>query len=181
MARSLASKPNVIAPDSDYPFGRVRDDNGTGNGTPVNEETCGDQHQFFEKLLSEGGVPANGMPENEYSGFQYWEALIALMGGLKTKVINIGAWDMQTTDDVLVATGIDASKVREISIFIRIDGGTELSSIFSRGVASPTLDGSFALTSTGIRIFRKTGGQYDDVLFSGGSNRGFIVIRYTAD
>lgn len=79
MARSLENKTNVDAPDSDYPYGRIRNNNGTGNGTPVNEQVYGDFHQFFAKLLAEAGITPNELPDNAYSGFQYFEALIELI------------------------------------------------------------------------------------------------------
>jgi hypothetical protein len=75
MARKLQDFPNSRTPDSDYPYGGVKDDLGTENGTPVNEYTNGDIHQFFAKMLAEAGITANGLPDNNYSGFQFFEAL----------------------------------------------------------------------------------------------------------
>lgn len=79
MARSLENKQNVQAPDSDYPYGRIKDDDGTGNGTPVNEQVYGDFHQFFAKLLSASGISPNELSENAYSGFQYFQALLEVI------------------------------------------------------------------------------------------------------
>ncbi len=76
MARSLENKINVIAPDTDYPFGRIRDNDGTGNGVPVNETVYGDFHQFFAKMFNFSGGVYNELPDNDYSGFQYFEALV---------------------------------------------------------------------------------------------------------
>lgn len=75
MARSLASKPNVVSPGGDYPYGRIKDNPGDNSGTPVNEEVYGDFHQFFAKLLAQAGFAANGNPENSANGFQYNEAV----------------------------------------------------------------------------------------------------------
>lgn len=63
--------PNVIAPDSDYPLGRSKD---TPNGTPMKELTMGDFQQFFFKMLFNAGITANGLPDNEYNGNQYFQA-----------------------------------------------------------------------------------------------------------
>jgi len=71
----LVDKPNVVTPDSDYPYGRTKDDDGSNNGTPLNTLTHGDLHQFFEKLMDEADVTPNGLPDNAYSGFQLFEAL----------------------------------------------------------------------------------------------------------
>jgi len=75
MARELASKPNVVAPGGSYPFGRIRDNDGSGNGTPVTEQVYGDIHQFFEKLMNLAGIAFNHLPENQADGFQFISAL----------------------------------------------------------------------------------------------------------
>lgn len=77
MARDIQDLTNTDAPSLDYPYGRVRDISspGASDGTPVNEEMVGDVLQFFNKLMAEGGVTANGLPDNDYSGFQFFEAL----------------------------------------------------------------------------------------------------------
>lgn len=79
--RPLSSKTNVDAPDSDYPYGKIRDNPGNNTGTPINEQVYGDFHQFFERLMDkqQGGpladVVPNGLPDNDYTGFQLFEAL----------------------------------------------------------------------------------------------------------
>lgn len=80
MARSLANKTNVDAPDGYYPYGRIRDNDGTGNGTPVSEQVYGDFHQFFEKLMAVAGITANELPDNDYNEFQLYDALSSLIG-----------------------------------------------------------------------------------------------------
>lgn len=82
MARSLASKPNVQAPaPGSYPYGRIKDNSGINDGTPIDEEVYGDFHQFFARLLARTNVTANGLPENGVDGFQYNEALEKLING----------------------------------------------------------------------------------------------------
>lgn len=75
MARNLALKTNVEPVDSDYPFGRIKDDDGSGNGTPVDEAVYGDFHQFFAKLFADSKLTYNNLPDNDYSGFQFIQAL----------------------------------------------------------------------------------------------------------
>jgi len=77
--RPLRNKTNVVPPDSDYTFGRIKDNPGDFTGTPVNELLYGDMHQFFEKLMLDSGLAANGLPENAYSGFQLNQALQAVI------------------------------------------------------------------------------------------------------
>lgn len=74
--RALATKPNTVAPDSTYPYGRIRNKAGVVGGTKVNEVSYGDMHQFFEKLMAIAGIVANGLPDNAYNGFQLIDALI---------------------------------------------------------------------------------------------------------
>lgn len=75
MARKLQDQVNVVAPSADYPFGRIKNDTGSRDGTPVNEELYGDIHQFFAKLLNAAGLTANGLPDNTTNGFQLFTAL----------------------------------------------------------------------------------------------------------
>ena len=61
-----------------YLNGRIQDDDGSGNGTPVNESVYGDIHQFFAKLMSLAGLIYNEIPENELTGYQLIDAARAL-------------------------------------------------------------------------------------------------------
>ena len=85
MAIKLTDKTNIIAPDSDYPYGRTKDNTGSNDGTPYNERTNGDYFQFFERLMVQGAQTHNDLPENAYSGFQFNEAL-------KYLIIGKGVW-----------------------------------------------------------------------------------------
>lgn len=77
MAIGIENYPNIDTSNpSDYPDGRLKDNPGNRTGTPINRLTNGDLHQFFAKLLRDSGIEANGLPENEYSGHQYIEALL---------------------------------------------------------------------------------------------------------
>lgn len=80
MARRLRDKPNVVAPDVDYPNGRIRDKAGATPGTPVSELVYGDFHQFFEELMKASGVSFNGLPDNDTNGYQLMEAFRSLVG-----------------------------------------------------------------------------------------------------
>lgn len=81
MARSLKNKVNVEPPDGDFPYGRIKDNTGIGDGTPVDENTYGDHHQFFARLMeyvmeyAKDGFEWNEEPDSAYVGFQLFEAL----------------------------------------------------------------------------------------------------------
>jgi len=72
------NKTNVTPAGGSYPYGNIKNDDGTFNGTPINVELLADYVQFFEKMFAESGLTANGNPDNSTSGFQLWEALKAI-------------------------------------------------------------------------------------------------------
>jgi len=76
MALSIIQKPNTSAPTGDYPYGDIRDTQPGIPGTPVNRLVYADFHQFFAKLMDFADVTPNGLPDNAYSGFQLFSALM---------------------------------------------------------------------------------------------------------
>lgn len=78
MARTKAELKNIDKSDSAYLEGRIKDNNGNGGGTPVNEYVYGDLHQTFAKLMALNQIKYNGLPDNETNGYQLIEALVAL-------------------------------------------------------------------------------------------------------
>jgi hypothetical protein len=75
MAIGLQNYQKISAPDSDYPNGNIKDNPGDNSGTPFNTNTYQDIHQVFAKVLRLADITASGLPENEYSGFQYLEGM----------------------------------------------------------------------------------------------------------
>jgi hypothetical protein len=77
--RALNSNPNVDNSDlTNFPDGRLKNNDGSGNGTPINENVYGDLHQTIAKLMRLYGIIPNGLPDNETNGFQIVNALVAL-------------------------------------------------------------------------------------------------------
>jgi hypothetical protein len=75
----LNSNPNVDNSDlANYPDGRIRDNDGTNNGTGVNRSVYGDLHSNISKLMRLYAISPSGLPDNETNGFQIIEALKAL-------------------------------------------------------------------------------------------------------
>jgi hypothetical protein len=74
MAIKLTTKPNTDPVSGPWPFGKIRDDDGSGNGTEVDTNTYGDFHQFFESMMAYAVVVANDQPDNQTNGFQFLEA-----------------------------------------------------------------------------------------------------------
>ena len=76
MAIKLENKVNTEAPSVAYPFGNIKDNTGSNNGTPVDKNVYADFHQFFAKMMAESGIAYNDLPDNNTDGFQYWLALV---------------------------------------------------------------------------------------------------------
>lgn len=58
-----------------YPNGRARDNDGSGNGTPLIENLLNDKFEFFDKLVRLANITFNGLDDNETNGFQLIDAL----------------------------------------------------------------------------------------------------------
>lgn len=94
MAIELSTKENTMDPNGEFPYGNIIDDDGSGTtGTPVNVQVYADFHQFFARMFAQSGLSYNGVPENAYDGFQYFEALMFLIqrNGLAQFVFDNGA------------------------------------------------------------------------------------------
>ena len=77
--RILSSNPNVDQSDLvNFPDGRIKDNDGSGNGTGINERTNGDIHQTISRLMRKYGIIPNNLPDNVTNGFQIVEAIQAL-------------------------------------------------------------------------------------------------------
>lgn len=181
--RAITSLPNTTAPDADFPYGRFKDTVGANPGTRVNESMAGDWAQFFAKIMAEAGLTSNGLPDSEYSGWQLYEALKGVFGGVRKKVISIGTWNMDTTAlfSVAVPAEFNLAKIRSYAVVIVNDAGTSM----SNGVNPFTFDTDLAVLITeggsppnGIILSRRAAGIYDDAAYSGSGNRGYIVIDY---
>ena len=79
MARDKALQQNIDGSDLvNYPNKRIRNNDGSGNGTPVNEQVYGDIHEYFAKTMREAKLNYNGLPDNTSNGYQYFEAFTQL-------------------------------------------------------------------------------------------------------
>lgn len=120
----------LLAPNIDnsnpsvYPNGRIKDNTGSGNGTPVNEFVYGDLHEMKDKLMRLYGIVPNDLPDNESNGFQLIDALRALASkndfilDLTTVsgVINVGLklGFMLDKESVLCLAGFDKTTETQI-------------------------------------------------------------------
>lgn len=155
------------------------------NGNLVDEQTRCDSHinqdivQFFQKLMDSAGFTANGNFDNETNGYQFVDALTQFIaerdGGLLSKKVNIGTWDMQSTASVNVPipAGISPEKIITWKVtIVRVDGLKYPLDYKSEGWSF--LDDN----TNSFDLNRLAGGIFDNLGFSGAENRGHITFRY---
>lgn len=188
MARSLSGKPNVTAPGGDYPLGRIKDDSGAGDGTPVNELVYGDIHQFFAKLMDIAAVAPNELPDNNADGFQLIEALLKRClsnvdnKGIKTKVFAIGAWDMNISASGTARSfnhNVNYEKIVSVQCIVRNDGGNIRRSLEYTDHVASLLGGNITIDAVNITLRVIPGGAYDNNNYDDVAiDRGTVYVTY---
>lgn len=120
---------------------------------------------------------------NSGSGIADWNGA-TLKYLLKTKIVNIGDWDMDATTSVSIAHGLGDlfKKIKRISVIIRNDADSTYYD-FTRGGTTGLSNGAImSVSSTNFvleRLSSGLGGLFDDAAFdSTGYNRGWITIVY---
>lgn len=106
MARDLENIANTDPADGDYPSGRVKDSSspGAGDGVKNNEILHGDWSQFFAKLLRDGSVSPNDLPDNTSNGFQLFEAFLANIRSTSASETEKGTVERATQAEVDAGT-----------------------------------------------------------------------------
>lgn len=73
MAREISDfNGTVIAPGGAYPYGNIKDN---PNGTIVDSTSNADLQQFAQKVMDEGNITPNGLPDNNTNGYQIFQGL----------------------------------------------------------------------------------------------------------
>jgi len=97
MARDKAVQQNIDNSNpANYPNGRIKNNTGGNDGTPVNEQVYGDIHETLAKATRLYGIAYNGLPDNEANGYQLLEAIRALASK------NDFVLDMSSSSNVLM-------------------------------------------------------------------------------
>jgi hypothetical protein len=136
---ALNSNPNVDNSDLiNYPDGRIKDNDGSGNGTPVNRSVYGDLHSTISKLMRMYGIIPNGLPDNENNGYQIIEAMV----GLASK--NDFIYPLSTNGTVL-SVDIKLSSMKTNEFIICLAGFNKSSEAQITGIGV----GTFAITYSG--------------------------------
>ena len=101
---------------------------------------------------------------------------------LKTKVIEIGSWDMDATETVIIAHGLgDEAIIRTVTVLIRQDTPPSVRSLKTLPYPHPSATGAegFDIDQNNVDITRGPSGFFDNTSFDDTSfNRGWIVIDY---
>lgn len=91
--RDLKNAAGVQAPTSDYPNGRIVD-----NQTPITEFVNGDMLQFFQYLARTASITPNGQPDNVSNGYQLITALKGWINTFTTRGVKEGVSAFTMTD-----------------------------------------------------------------------------------
>jgi len=136
---ALNSNSNVDNSDlTNYPDGRVKDNDGSGNGTPVNRNVYGDLHTTISKLMRLYAIIPNGLPDNETNGFQIIEALSALASK------NDFIYPM-TTNGTVLNVGIKLSSMKDNEFIVCLANFNKASETQITGIGA----GSFTIAYSG--------------------------------
>lgn len=101
-------------------------------------------------------------------------------GILKTKILQIGDWDMDSNAWIEVPHGLTYSKIRSVTALIRNDNGSSFYDLSRVNPAVGTTSDGIRIDSINIHLQRIAGGAFDSTDFDtpSGYNRGWIVIGY---
>ena len=87
MAYKIINFDGTVTPISTtYPYGQIKDD---PSGTRANVKSNGDIQQFFQRMADNAGIVLNGTPDNADDGFQFVQALNALICNPNNALANV--------------------------------------------------------------------------------------------
>ena len=138
-----------------FPNGRLKDNTGSGNGTPVNRNVYGDLHANISKLMRLYYIIPTGLSDSETAGYQIIESLIALASkndyiyplttnGTTTLNIDIKLSLMKTNEFLVCLASTD----KTTETLIKGSGPTSMAVTYS---------GSFK-TNEYVRVIKTSGG-----------------------
>lgn len=102
MAKDLSLQPGVNNADANFLNGKLVN-NETLAGEGINQDIV----QFFQKLMSDAGLAANGDEDNELNGYQFITALDSFIGAHDSKIPWVSLTMLNTWTGVLKARVID--------------------------------------------------------------------------
>ena len=99
---------------------------------------------------------------------------------LRTKVIEIGDWDMNADGSTTVTHGLTLANIRLVTAFIRRDDNLSYFSFINYDAAG-VANSNIQTLATFVQLTRAASGQFDNTNFDSTSfNRGWVTILYAA-
>ena len=99
-------------------------------------------------------------------------------GGLKTKIVAIGDWDMDADAQHQVVHGLTLANIRGAQATIRHDNGTVMADL----MFDSTGTGTWGITwdATIVTLYRRNSGDFDNTGYDTplDGNRGWLIIQY---
>ncbi len=97
--------------------------------------------------------------------------------------VEIGSWNMDSTASVAIDVGVTNTRIRDITVLIRINDDSiiiEINYPLNSGLGyDSTKIGYFSIRPTGINIARRDSSYFDSAVFNDPNiNRGWIPIEY---
>jgi len=159
MARSIQDLTNVNAPSGVNPYGTIKDDTGSNNGTPVNEAAYGDKHVFFDRLMAKANIAFNGHPDNETNTFQLFEAFVAYTNRFVTTSATSVTISGSATPTFVVREELNYRP----GMMVRIQSASSANNYMYGRVVNYVLNGSnWELTITVIQAGASASGTHTD-------------------
>lgn len=171
-AQSDIANPSYIVPDTDVDETRVYADLATKNAIVTKKATV------------QGSIPGAGQYITIDSTGEKKVGLVASDEGvaLRTKVIEIGDWNMDSTANVDVTHGVSKDKIRSVSVLVRDDLGIVNSPLPLPATSGSTNFNGFRVGATSVQLYRESAGIFDNANFDSTSyNRGWVTVVYEPD
>lgn len=151
-------------------------------------DDANDYPYVFEKRTQ---IISNGTPHNAFNSINFSNIkeviYIDSLGAestkrIKTKIIEIGDWNMDATSSITIAHGIsDRKKIRNIKIHVFGDiGSADETNVYDLTIFNGALHGGYYyINGNNIILSRVTSGVFDGTNFDATSfNRGHMKIEY---
>lgn len=171
----LQDKTNVIAPDGTYEYGSVKDNTGANDGTPADRDLFSDGMQFFERLIDQSGITANGLPDNTVNGYQLYEAFRKLTKPYKEYVFILSQSGTAAPAEIVLGYNTIGSIVwsrTTTGVYVGTLGGafisnkTWVTSAFRTNLGYGTLSRT-STNTVEVRTFNSAGTPTDAVMSAG--------------
>ncbi len=97
----------------------------------------------------------------------------------KTRILNLGAWNMQLSSENNIAHGLTFAKIISAQCMILNDASSKLYTLDGFDKDANLHKGSLTIQTSNLRLRRIGGGVFTGIDFDDAvMNRGFIVITY---